>query len=147
MVLHLKTKVHLASAASLMSFFVFAFVAARSAETYTLIDLGTPTGFEESSPTAVNNLGQVAGWADRGDRNCQAFLWENGTITNLNGLSGLSSIACDINNSGVIVGVATRDGQRRAFVWSAGQVVDLGAIDEFPELGGRGNFNPGLSIQ
>jgi len=112
MVLHLKTKVHLASAASLMSFFVFAFVAARSAETYTLIDLGTPTGFEESSPTAVNNLGQVAGWADRGDGNCQAFLWENGTITNLNGLSGLSSIACDINNSGVNCG--RRDSRRAA---------------------------------
>jgi len=146
MLLRLKTKAPLASAASLMAFFVFAFVRARSAESYTLIDLGTLPGFEESRPTAINNLGQVVGWADGEDENCRAFLWENGTITNLNGLFGLRTIACDINNSGVIVGVAARDGQRRAFVWSGGQAIDLGAIDEFPKLGGRENFNPGLSV-
>jgi len=38
MLLRLKTKVCLASAASLMSFFVFALVRTRSAEDYTLID-------------------------------------------------------------------------------------------------------------
>src|SRR3989442_11539251 len=138
MFLRLKTRVGLASAARWMSVLVFAFVRARSAESYTLIDLGTLPGFEESRPTAINNLGQVAGWADREDGDCRAFLWENGTITNLNGVFDLRTIACDINNSGVIVGVAARDGQRRAFVWSGGQAIDLGAIDEFSKLGGRG---------
>src|SRR6266545_1688846 len=126
MLLRLKTKVGLASAASLLSIFVLAAVRVWCAEDYTVIDLGTLPGFEESSPTAINNLGQVAGWADRQDGNCRAFLWEKGAITNLNGLFGLRTIACDINNSGVIVGVAARDGQRRAYVWFAGQAIDLG---------------------
>src|SRR5881409_3162540 len=69
MLLRLKTKAPLASAASLMAFFVFAFVRARSSESYTLIDLGTLPGFEESRPTAINNLGQVVGWADGADEN------------------------------------------------------------------------------
>src|SRR5437773_10022169 len=89
MVLHLKTKVHLASAASLMSFFVFAFVAARSAETYTA--------------SAINARGQIVGQAFNRGRS-RAFLLESGLPPDLATLGGSRSAAQAVSELGVVVG-------------------------------------------
>lgn len=87
------------------------------------IDLGAGTG---STARGVNNVGQIVG--DRGAdlATVQAYLWENGTITNLGVLPGMTfSYAFDINESGVVVGVSGTGTlnspiSERGFSWTVG---------------------------
>jgi probable HAF family extracellular repeat protein len=58
---------------------------------YTITDLGTFEGCNDSDAYAINNLGQVVG------SSCGAFLWQNGTMINLGG--GPSITAYAINNA------------------------------------------------
>jgi probable HAF family extracellular repeat protein len=67
------------------------------AQVYTIRDLGPIT------PSALNNLGQVAGV----DANNHAVLWSDGVVTELGLLPGGSySVPTDINDFGVVVGGA-----------------------------------------
>ena len=50
--------------------------------------------------TAINNNGQVTGYAQDGTYAQQGFLWSNGQMTDL----GLDFYAAAINDNGVIVG-------------------------------------------
>jgi len=88
-------------------------------------DLGSLGGGATSINLAegINNLGQVVGTS-----NGSAFIYSNGTLTNLN-VSGGEAIA--INNVGQIVGSSTTG----AFLYSNGTVTDLGA------LGGNSAFS------
>ncbi len=86
-----------------------------------LTDLGT-LGGENSSAGAINNRGQVVGWADNADGDRRAFIWDghNGML-DLNDLLEDGSDwtlfeASDINDSGQIVGTGYLDGQKRAFL-------------------------------
>jgi len=71
-----------------------------------LINIGTLGGFK-SGAAAINNVGQIAGYAQIADGNKHAFLWDkkNGMI-DLGVLSGNESYACAVNNSGQVVGSA-----------------------------------------
>jgi probable HAF family extracellular repeat protein len=74
-------------------------------------DLGTLTGDVNSLAIAINDAGDVVGVSLDANFNPRGFLWQNGTITDLNTLvpanSPLSLItACGINSSGQIVGFA-----------------------------------------
>src|SRR4051812_38482212 len=78
-----------------------------------MTDLGTlvtdPSfGGSYSSATAVNNAGQIVGWADANDAR-RAFLYSNGVMSNLGSLSssGGYSDANDINELGEVVGSTT----------------------------------------
>jgi probable HAF family extracellular repeat protein len=90
-----------------------------------LIDLGTLGGLE-SEAQAVNDQGQVVGWADtkRTDSDdCpvgHAFVWENGKMTDLGTLpGGKESEAVAINNKGQIIGWSdTRSGEQHAVLWT-----------------------------
>ena len=58
-----------------------------------------------------------------------AFLYSNGTMTDLGTLGGLSSDPYDINDNGQVVGFAElTDGQQHAFLYSNGIMTDLGAL-------------------
>jgi probable HAF family extracellular repeat protein len=66
---------------------------------------GTPTvlptlGGPYFNATAMNNLGQVVGYAQDSTDAQHGFLWTNGQMTDL----GLNFYAAAINDSGVIVG-------------------------------------------
>jgi probable HAF family extracellular repeat protein len=98
--------------------------------TGTMIDLGT-VGGSEATPTGINNLGEVVGYSNNAAGWWNAFVWRNGTITNLGTLpSGLESGAYAINDSGNIVGwsLSLPDAQspRYAARFTGGGVISLG---------------------
>ena len=74
------------------------------------IDLGT-LGGSESAAFGLNNLAQVVGWSHvESDSSRHAFLWDNGTMTDLGLLEGDEhSTARAINDSGTVVGTSERD--------------------------------------
>jgi probable HAF family extracellular repeat protein len=78
-----------------------------------MTDLGTLSGFRQELSIAydINNSGQIVG--DSGNR---AFLYENGSMIDLNSLIDPNSgwtlfTAKDINSTGQIVGVGSVDDQ------------------------------------
>lgn len=113
-------------------------------------DLGTlPAPFNSGSvATAINDLGQVVGYAGTspGMLSCcdlwgsllpvtHAFLWRNGSMTDLGTLAGQGtsgaalSMAFDINNLGQVVGVATGNGPPpEAVVWQNGTPASLASV-------------------
>lgn len=95
-----------------------------------MTDLGT-LGGSFSAPNAINSLGQVVGQAETADGSAHAFLWQSGTMVDLNTLLPANSgwelaEAQFINDSGRIVGTGTYNGQ---FQWFA---LDLGGINHPP---------------
>jgi probable HAF family extracellular repeat protein len=83
-------------------------------------DLGT-LGGDTTYPTAINNQGQVVGWALTSKGTTHAFLWENGTIVDLNSLLPADSEwdlegAEFINDAGRIVGYGSRNGAYEWFI-------------------------------
>jgi probable HAF family extracellular repeat protein len=86
-----------------------------------LTDLGT-LGGTSSWPTAVNNLGQVVGWAALPDAGgSHAFFWSADTgMLDLGVLGGQLSGATGINDTGEVVGsFQTHKRMWRAFRWNA----------------------------
>jgi probable HAF family extracellular repeat protein len=72
-------------------------------------DLGTLTGDVNSAAIGIDDPGDVVGVSLDANFNPRAFLWENGTMTDLNTLIPANSplflmFACAINSSGQIVG-------------------------------------------
>ena len=81
--------------------------------------MGTLSGALSAFPIAINNNGQVAAYCyDPGTYAHRAFLWDDGTITELGHLpGGVSSKSYDINDSGQVVGYSE---------WSGGGGLPLG---------------------
>ncbi|MCA9945973.1 MAG: hypothetical protein KC449_20965 [Anaerolineales bacterium] len=103
-----------------------------------LINLGT-LGGNYSHATAINNSGQVAGYAHIETQPppfthiFHAFLWEDGTMIDL-GTFGYHSIASAINESGQIVGRSSYNPSSvptHAFLWENGVMTDLGTLGGF----------------
>jgi len=87
----------------------------------TMRDLGTlgadESGFSNSTPYAVNDAGQVVGWSTYSENGVakgnRAFLYQNGTMTDINTLLSAGSglvleNALAINNRGQITAFGTR---------------------------------------
>lgn len=92
-------------------------------------DLGTLGGTFRSTATSVNDEGHVAGWASLPDENTfHAFLWIDGTMTDLGSLAGGSSFAHGVNGTDDVVGRSAAPGGEHAFLWSSGTMSDLGTL-------------------
>jgi probable HAF family extracellular repeat protein len=77
---------------------------------------------------AINDLGQVAGYAKTDTGDTHAFLWEDGALTDLGALvEGGWSQPWDINNRTQVVGYAAASGGTgdHAFLWQDGAMYDL----------------------
>jgi len=97
--------------------------------------LGSPyDDLSDSFAQAINASGQVVGGSNLpGDiRNytSHAFLYSNGTMTDLGTLGGTSSYANGINDSGQVVGVSSLPGDSayHAFLYNNGAMKDLGTL-------------------
>ena len=101
---------------------------------YTIIDLGTLGGLS-STALGINNLSQVVGGADLANGKRHAFLWQNGTMTDLGTLPGDQyTEAWDVNNNGVVCGGSSFSGGGgwNAFVWQSGVMTKLPHISGTP---------------
>jgi len=95
-----------------------------------IIDLGT-LGGTVSEAHAVNDAGEVVGWALDTNGVSRAFLWRNGSMQDLGTLpGGTSAGADDINESGRIAGwseTTNGAGGTSGFSWESGVMTELGA--------------------
>ena len=98
--------------------------------TYTMIDLGVPTGDGFSVPRAVNASGQVTGSAGPSNGGTSdVFVYGNGSYTILGTLGGNSGIGNGINTSGQVAGYSTTGaGTYRAFISKGNSLVDIGDL-------------------
>jgi len=98
----------------------------QDGEPIELGDLSGGSGF--SAAYAVNNLGQVVGYAGH------PFCWQDGTMTDLGLLPGASSgYARGINDASQVVGYCRVGGDDRAFLWQDGVMTDLGMLGSYEE--------------
>jgi probable HAF family extracellular repeat protein len=113
----------LASTANDLEYHAFVYTAAMT-------DLGT-LGGDFSYGVAINNLGQVVGESTTAEGALHAFLWQNGTMIDLNNLLPSNSGweltgALFINDSGRIVGFGNHDGLSQWFI------LDLASANQPP---------------
>lgn len=86
-----------------------------------LIDLGTLPGDNQSEAHAINNRGQIIGISWNQVFSGRPFLWTDGVMTELPGLSD----ALDINDRGQIVGAVRAGGRFTPVVWENGTMTPL----------------------
>ncbi len=94
----------------------------------TMIDLGT-LGGPDSNGNAINENGQVTGWADRPD-GIHAFLYSDGVMKDLGTLGGYASVGYGISDDGKVVGssIAADGAHYHAFLYANGVMTDLGTL-------------------
>jgi len=142
--------------------------AAAATTTYTITDLGS-LGYGVSDALAINNNGQVTGYSYTGATvptggccgNCytnhkkpcvahiyHAFVYSNGTMTDLGTLGGNYSQGNAINLSGEVVGSASTSTGGSSFLWDGKKMTalsGLGAygINDSGQIAGVCGPNPG----
>jgi probable HAF family extracellular repeat protein len=91
-------------------------------------DIGVDIGGVYNWAYAINNSGQIVGFWENAGGDQFAFVYSDGTKTDLGGLGG-NHQAADINDDGDIVGYATVSGDQRPVLWLAsGGAQDLGLL-------------------
>jgi probable HAF family extracellular repeat protein len=106
-----------------------------------MYDLGTFPGGRSSYAHAINNSGQIVGYADTLAGDYHAFLFSDGVMKDLGTLPGhTSSVARSIDDLGVVFGHSAGPNGDRAFVSKGGVMTDLGGV-VVPDLNHIQGFN------
>ncbi len=93
------------------------------AVSYEVIDLGELGGYH-SFATAINNPGQIVGYAFTASGQTEGFIWQD-AMSPLNSFLGQ---AFDINDDGTIVGTFFINGTMQASVFKEGKLKGLGVV-------------------
>jgi len=106
-------------------------------------DLGTLGTGTNAMALLMNERGQVAGnsytssqpsdtcaQAEVGTLATDAFLWDNGVMTDLGNFGGTCTFAFDLNNRGEVVGGSrlAGDQEQHPFLWNGRKLIDLGTF-------------------
>jgi probable HAF family extracellular repeat protein len=115
-----------------------------AAQTYNIRDLGAFPGGNVSQGNAINQCGQVVGYARFANFNAHGFVWTvRGGLEDLGSIPPESnfSVAQSINSWGDIAGYSTVGtlGDERAVLWTHGKLVDLGTLAGGTLAGGDGH--------
>jgi probable HAF family extracellular repeat protein len=83
-----------------------------------------------SSGYGINNTGQVTGISYLAGNAQHAFLYSNGTMSDLGTLGGTDSAGLGINNAGQVTGSSDITGNKaaHAFLYSSGTMSDLNSL-------------------
>ena len=113
-------------------------------QTYRLTDLNAPPN-QSLVFTAINNSGQLTGsFTPSGATEMHAFIYDNGSITDLGTLGALgpasSAMGFSIDASGQVAGTATGTLTEQAFLSSGGALIGLGGLP------GGGPYSAGAGI-
>ena len=94
-----------------------------------VLDLGTLGGLG-SEARAINDSGQVAGWAHLDSGVMHAFLYSGTGLTDLGTLGGKNSVAYGLNNAGEVVGMSQtgENGVQHAFLYKQLAMIDLSTL-------------------
>jgi probable HAF family extracellular repeat protein len=126
-------------------------LAPPAAAGYTVTPLGT-LGGSSSFALAVNDAGQVTGNAQTPPGTpaprLNAFLWEDGVMTNLGTLPGSNNFSRGyaINNRGVVVGESDNSASRAFRYDPAGGLTDLGGLPPNNRGVAHGVNDPGVVV-
>lgn len=77
---------------------------------------------------AINNAGQVTGWASDASNFARAFIWDKASGISVLGTLGSSSFGNDINETGDIVGNVRIGANVRPFLYTDGVMQDITAV-------------------
>jgi probable HAF family extracellular repeat protein len=105
-----------------------------SAQIYKVTDLGTFPGGTVSQGQAINQFGQIAGYARFANFNAHGIFWSDFTgLVNLPSIPPESNfaIAQAINNRGEMAGYSNYNQYQNshAVLWTQGKLIDLGALN------------------
>jgi probable HAF family extracellular repeat protein len=115
---------------AVLVFFSSAWADAQQVLQYAVTDLGT-LGGTTSVPAAINSAGEVVGWSYTSSGAQHAFLYANGTMTDLGTLPGYpQSTATGINDLGQIVGNVSSSASdtELGFVYTGAVMAALGTL-------------------
>jgi len=119
---------------------------AQAQPQYTIVDLGLLNGATGSLARAINNSGQVAGWASLHDQIFGAFRTAPNSAINpatddLGTLGGDQTLATGINSSGQVAGASRTAGNaaQHAFRTAANSAINP-ATDDLGTLGGTHSY-------
>lgn len=101
---------------------------------YDLNSLATNSNLTLNYAYGINASGEIVGYGTNTSGFSQAFVYNNGVVTDIGTLGGDNSFGFAINNEGEVIGEAqtTGDTEYDYFLYSDGQMIDLG------EAGPRG---------
>jgi len=85
---------------------------------------GTMTDLGPGIARAINNSGQIVGYSP----NYNPFLWQDGKMMHLSGISNSGNGAYDINNSVQVVGDIFGSTRLNAFIWHNGTAIYPGTL-------------------